>query len=107
MLGAISVKVSGLAVPGADGVAEQVTGHFVGYGNNPSERTDVNIGQATKSEIVVYETDPMPQVVGNAKWQPSSITCQAKETDEWRVRKYCEMKAQTYSDAVGVHRVIV
>jgi len=94
LLGGISVKVAGLAVPGMYGVADQVTGYFVGYRNNMSNRTDVNIQEATNSEMMVFQTNPLPQVVGNANWQPSAITCPAQPTDEWRVRKYCEKKFQ-------------
>lgn len=96
LLGGVSVKVAGQAVPFTSGVADQIYGHFVGYGNNQSNKTDVNIMQTTNSEIMVYETDPMPEVLGNVKRQPSSIVCPAQATDEWRVRKYCEMKASPY-----------
>lgn len=87
LLGGISVK----------GEADRVTGDFLGYNNNQSNRTDINIREASNSVLNIYQTSPMPQVVGDANLQPVAIACPAQATDEWRVRKYCEMKSQPYS----------
>jgi hypothetical protein len=86
LLGGISVK----------GEADRITGSFLGYKNNQSNTTDdVNIREASNSALGIFQTNPLPQVVGETYMaQPSLISCPAQLTDEWRVRKYCEMKLQ-------------
>ena len=93
LLAGISVSISGFAVPGGYSIVDKVTGFFLGHGNNLSNSTDVSIQEATNSALTVYQTQPPPIVVGNANWQ-SSIVCPAQESDEWRVKAYCQTMSQ-------------
>jgi hypothetical protein len=70
LLGGISVK----------GEADRITGSFLGYKNNQSNTTDdVNIREASNSALGIFQTNPLPQVVGETYVaQPSLISCPAQ-----------------------------